>query len=120
MRRGPLCAGCQTGVVTCAGGRVLSFREWDEARLVTVALERYSIRRQTYACQMACRVIRDHLGELDAGTRAIVAKDVRAELDMDARCADLEFWEPLDPCWSELADEIEGMVAYGGRYEDAR
>lgn len=93
---------------------LLTIADRADARLAVVALERYAIRRQTYACQTACRVIHEHLGELDAGTRAIVAEDVRREQDMDVRCADLEFWEPLDPCWSELADEIEGMVEGDG------
>ena len=78
-----------------------------DLRCLVVAASRYSFRRRTYMPHVIAGIVERNLDAIDEGTREILARDIRHELEIDNRlretggktivCGVSEWWERLLP-----------------------
>lgn len=78
-----------------------------DLRCFVIAAARYSYRRMTYMPHVIAGIVERNLGVLDDGTREILARDIRQEIEMDERLNDMgeksfvggvsEWWKRMLP-----------------------
>ena len=76
---------------------------------LVIGAVRYARGRATYIAQETCEWVIDHWDELSEGTRAVIARDVRLEVEL--RRAEGEKQSALaridNPYWERLLDTVE-------------
>ena len=79
---------------------------------LVISAVRYARGRATYIVEQTCRWVIEHWGELSDNTRAVIARDVRLEVEL--RRAEGEKQSTLaridNPYWEKLLDTVEKEV----------
>lgn len=83
----------------------------DEEFLVVSAV-RYARGRATYIVEMTCEWVIAHWGQLSENTRAVIARDVRMEVELRReQGAEQSTLARIDnPAWEKLLDTVEKEV----------
>ena len=78
-----------------------------DLRCLVVAAARYSFRRMTYMPGIVAGIVERNMEAIDVGTRGILARDIREEMELDELCADVKHWHGVAECWKSLLPLLE-------------
>ena len=86
--------------------------EMDDAdgRLIVCAAVRYAMCRMTFAPHVVADVVRANIGNIDPGTCAIVARDIRESIETDYRCQDVKNWHATSQHMVDLLPLLYGRA----------
>ena len=80
-----------------------------DMEFLVISAVRYARGRATYIVEMTCQWVVEHWDELSEGTRGVIARDVRLEVEL--RREEGEKQSTLtridNPYWEELLDTVE-------------
>ena len=79
---------------------------------LVIGAVRYARGRATYVVEETCEWVIDHWGELSENTRAVIARDVRMEVQLRREQGDeLATIARIDnPAWEALLDTVEKEI----------
>ena len=83
-----------------------------DGRLIVCAAARYAMCRMTFAPQVVANVVRANIGNIDPGTCAIVARDIRENIETDHRCSDVKNWHATSPHMVDLLPLLDERAGY--------
>ena len=80
-----------------------------DSEFLVVSAVRYARGRATYIVEMTCEWVIEHWAELSENTRAVIARDVRLEVELRrAEGAEQSALARIDnPAWERLLDTVE-------------
>lgn len=80
-----------------------------DSEFLVVSAVRYARGRATYIVEETCEWVIDHWAELSENTRAVIARDVRLEVELRrAEGAEQSTLARIDnPAWERLLDTVE-------------
>jgi len=80
---------------------------------LVIGAVRYARGRATYVVEETCEWVTEHWGELSENTRAVIARDVRLEVELRRnQGAEQSALARIDnPFWEKLLDKVEQEVA---------
>ena len=91
---------------------------WDKPIMLTPDMEflvigavRYARGRATYVVEETCEWVTAHWGQLSDNTKAVIARDVRMEVELRREeGAEQSTLSRIDnPAWEKLLDKVEGL-----------
>ena len=79
------------------------------SEFLVIGAVRYARGRATYIVQMTCEWVIDHWDDLSENTRAVIARDVRMEVELrrEEGAAQSALARIDNPYWEALLDKVE-------------